>query len=90
MGGGVGAEFGAELFAVPLDRREREAHRVGDLLAGLSGGDPPENLEFFPGKGVIPVFSLHFHFCRISTDTNFGIQEEENSILWDRSSYTKG
>ena len=89
MGRRVGAEFGAELFAVPLDRREREAHRVGDLLAGLSGGNPPENLEFFPGKGVIPVFSLHFHFCRISTDTNFAIQEEENAILWDRSSYTK-
>lgn len=89
MDGRVGAEFGAELFAVPLDRREREAHRVGDLLAGLSGGDPPENLEFFPGEGVIPVFSLGFHFCRISTDTKVGVYVEENAILWDRSSYTK-
>lgn len=89
MDGGVGAELGAELFAVPFDGREREAHFVGDLLAGLAGGDPPEDLQFFPGKGAVTIFCLLYHLSRISTITNFGIQKKENAILWDRIFYTK-
>ena len=58
----VGAEFGAELFAVPFDRRKGEAHRVGDLAAGLAVGDPFQDFLFLPGESGVLAVEFYWHF----------------------------